>query len=151
MLGPRSRVTHRRSVCSSSRAMAAAYLASRPHWSRPTIAFHVLWFANIPIAVPKNDVRDNYVVGQRIVASEEVVDSIAHERDWELPDGELALEKSLTVPSVAETLQAHRKRTRGRTPFAVATTDVAAGPGRCFCVRLCGPEGDPAGDAFQET
>ena len=28
---------------------------------------------------------------------------------------------------------------------------MAAGPGPCFCMRLYGPEGDLAGDAFQET
>src|SRR5882672_10005451 len=97
-----------------------------------------LWFANIPIAVPKNDVRDNYVVGQRIVASEEVVDSIAHERDWELPDGELALEKSLTVPSVAETLQAHTKRVAGRRSRLQPRMwrRVPAGAFACACAVL---------------
>ena len=67
-----------------------------------------------------------------------------------MDDAGLALEHHLAVPPAEQVLQAHTEGTCGRTP-CVATMDAGAGPGPCFCMRLYGPEGDLAGDAFQET
>jgi len=97
-----------------------------------------------------NYVTDNYVAGQTNSSPPTTLTTRFRTR-LRSAYGELARKKNLPVPSVAKVLQAHTKRTRWPDAGAVATMDLRRVPARAFCVRLCGAEGDLAGDAFQET